>query len=250
MGPRRLAGRRERRAGRPDTSFDTSERKPSRSVARALRKLRGAAVDLQTELKVRGRTRPESLKPLDAAFDNGWTALRDRLECWTRVHGKSFERLRAKAEQLIASYFPDGVEFVKLAYEGEWVYSQQILERFEEEGAIPDIERLAGAEYLANVREQHAFLGAALGLSGKREAEEVASTTGVADRVTALATAIADYTRRLAGEVETEDAASVAAFQKAVKPLDDHRAAAVGGATKPTEEPVDPATPIPPAPEA
>ncbi len=209
--------------------------KPSRSVARSLRTVRSAAVDLQTELKARGRTRPESLKPLDVAFDNGWSALRDSLAAWTKVHGKSFEGLRARAEQLLAAYFPDGVEFVKLAYEAEWVHSQNLLERFEEERATADLERLAGAEILANVREQHATLGTALGLAGKRAAEEAASTTGVAERVTGLAHAIGDYTRRLAGEVETTDAASVAAFRKAMRPLDDHRAAAAagGGGTTP-----------------
>lgn len=45
-----------------------------------------------------------------------------------------------------------------------------------------------------------------------------AGTTGVAERATALAWAIAEYTRRLAGEVDTDDAASVAAFQKAMRP--------------------------------
>ncbi|UJR84200.1 hypothetical protein [Sandaracinus amylolyticus] len=228
--------------------------RPSRPVARALRKVRSTAVDLQTEVKARGRTRPESLRPLDSAFDGSWSALRDRLAAWSKVQSASFERPRERAEQLLAAYFSDGVQFVTLAYEAEWVYGEQLLERFDEEGALADIERLAGAEFVANVREQQAALGAALGLTGKRGTEEVASTSGLAERVSALASAIADYTRRLSGEVETDDPKSVAAFRKAVAPLDAHRAAtapkASGGET-PSEpaEPVDPSQPIPPAPE-
>src|SRR5690606_27433134 len=106
--------------------------------------------------------------------------------------------------------------------------------------------------------EQHAALGLALGLSGERVEKEVASTTGLAERVEALAAAIGEYTRRLAGEVDTSDPASVAAFRKAVAPLDAHRAAMAarsargGGApVEPELEPeVDPNEPIPPAPAA
>ena len=223
----------------------------NKTTARALAKVRSTAVDVQEEVKKRGRTARANLRPLDAVFDNGWSALRDRLSAWLLVADESEQKQRVRAEQLLAVFFPEGVGFVQLAYEAEWVHSQQLLERFSDENAVADVERLAGAAFLKNVRLQHERLGAALDLSGSTAGEKAASSTGLAEKVNALAAAIAEYTRRYAGEVDAEDPASVAAFQEAMLPLDKHRAS--GGASgKETpkdvdaeDDPIDPAAPLP-----
>jgi len=216
-------------------------KKPSKPVAATLRKIHQETVALREESKARARTKPEVLRPLDARFDNGWSALRDRVACWPKVASPRFAKDRKRAEQLLAAYFPEGVAFVLLAYEAEWVKSGELLARFDEEGAAKDIARLAGEPFLSNVREHHEDLGVALGLSGKGSKERQASSTGIAERVTALADAIGEYTRRLSGEVELSKSASVKAFLAAVEPLDLFRAAAASGVS----EPIDVTEPIP-----
>lgn len=223
----------------------------NRATIRALAKVRSTGVAVQEEMKKRGRTARANLKPLDAVFDNGWSALRDRVSAWTLVADPTEEKNRVRAEQLLAVYFPEGVGFVQLAYEAEWVHSQQLLERFDDENAVADIERLAGAAFLANVRLQNARLGEALDLSGSTPAEKAASTTGLAEKINALSAAIADYTRRYAGEVDADNPASVAAFLDAMQPLDKHRASAGAGGKETAkddaeeDDPIDPAAPLP-----
>jgi hypothetical protein len=218
-------------------------------TVRALAKVRAASAQVEAALKTRARTTRTGLRPLDAAFDNGWSAIRDRLFAWTLVHDPSQESERARAEQLLASYFPDGVDFVKIAYEKEWVHSDQLLERFRDEAVLADLERLVGAPFLANARLQHERLGAALGLFGTdpaapADAESVsAGAASLADAVVALSMAIGDYTRRYAGEVDTDDPESVAAFRKAMAPLDAYRAAGGAGKGEPTDEESDPVAP-------
>ena len=229
----------------------------NKATARAFANMRAIAVTVQDELKKRGRTASTPLRPLDSAFDNGWSALRDRLEAWSFVHDPAQLKSRARAEELLASYFPTGVEFVKLAYEEEWVYSAQLLERFADEGAVSDLEKLAGAPFLANVRMQHERLGEALNLAGRARGEDPASPSGLADKVLGLARAIGDYTRRHLGEIDTDDEESVAAFQKAMAPLDAYRAKSASGSTKDDtknvdgdppsdgEDPIEPTDPLP-----
>lgn len=226
----------------------------NKATAQAFAKARTAATAVQDELKKRGRTARGSLRPLDAAFDTAWSGLRDRLKIWTTVADPAQQKDRARAEELLAAYFDGGVEFVKLAYSQEWVHSDQLLERFADEGALADIERLAGAGFVANVRVHHAKLGEALDLAGSARAEDAATSAGLAEKVAALAAAIGEYTRRHLGEVDTDDPKSVAAFRKAMAPIDAHRAA--GSKTidsdadpdpdsDPDSDPDDPTDPIP-----
>lgn len=218
----------------------------------AFANMRARAVTVQDELKKRGRTASAPLRPFDIAFDNGWSGLRNQLQGWSLVHDPKHANKRARAEALLASYFPTGVDFVQLAYEEEWVYSAQLLERFVDEGATSDLESLTDPAFLDNVRVQHARLGEALNLTGRARGEDPASPTGLAEKVIALAAAIGEYTRRHSGEVDTDKEASVEAFRKSMEPLDRYRARNAPGAkdgTKPpdvdAEDPIDPAAPLP-----
>lgn len=228
------------------------------ATAAALVTVRDAAGALQEELKKRARTARTSLRPLDTAFDGGWTGLRDRLKAWSFLEGPDFAEDRQRAEQLLLSFFPDGLDFLKGSYEAEWVYSERLLERFSDEGALADIDRLAGESFLRYVRAAHAKLGEALDLAGASNAERAASSTGLAERVNELATAIGEYMRLHAGEVRLKEPKTVEAFQLAMEPIDRHRASFSSGGSAPDkdgaeddgdeEEELDPTAPISPLP--
>ncbi|MDX2089575.1 MAG: hypothetical protein SFX73_17100 [Kofleriaceae bacterium] len=204
--------------------------RPSKAIAEALAEVRAAAQALDLESQARARTRPQSLKPLDMRFDGAWTALRDRLVSYSRLLSPEAAEERNRAEQLLAAYFPDGVQFVLLAYEAEWAASHQRITRWTKDGARADLASLAGERFVREVENAHQTLGEALNLSGALKAAK--TPTQVGQKVQALAEAIGDYTRKLSGTVERSDPKSVAAFRRAMEPLDAYRASgeARGGA--------------------
>jgi hypothetical protein len=215
---------------------------------RRIGKVREEAVALQAELKARARVRPSGLRALDSAFDGAWAAVRDRIAAWTKVSLGDYDAQRKRAEKLMASYFVDGVAFVQLSYEKEWVESQLLLDRFAEEGALTHVEQLAGKAFVENVNAAHKALGDAIGLTGAGPAAAAPSSTGVAERVEALARAIFDYLRGLTGDVEDNEAASVTAFRRAVEPLDTYRAEASSDTPAKPDADAEPTAPIPPVP--
>ena len=209
--------------------------------------VREAALALQTEAKLRARTRPANMKPIDSALDTAWSAVRDRIAPWTWTTDAKLDAQRRLAAKMLASYFPDGVEFVKLAYEQQWVESEQLLQRIKEEGARDVLEELAGKPFLANLESAHAAYGDALDLGDEAAPKTAASPTGIAERVGKLSRAIFDYTRALAGDVDLGDPSSVAAFRDAVAPLDAYRARLSGGLEQDPETPLDAIPPLPDA---
>jgi hypothetical protein len=224
-----------------------AERFPS--ARKKLVKVRAAALELQAESKLRARTKPSNLRPEDSRFDAAWSALRDRIASCLALSRAEDAETRKKADRILTLYFENGVQFVRLSFEDEWIASQELLERFDEEGNVALIDELAGKPFLPNVQAAHRVLGEALGLDGTPKKEAVGNTRGLADKLGGLSRAIFDYTRTLAGEVDLDDAASVAAFRHAVAGLDDYRARSSG---KPSSEPEteadDTATPIPDVP--
>lgn len=79
-----------------------------------------------------------------------------------------------------------------------------------------------GGHFLAFIRRAHAAYGEALGLG--ESLLETPDTTAIANAVTNVAYAIAEYGRMMVGELDRNDPKSVARFLEAMAPLDRHRA--------------------------
>jgi hypothetical protein len=114
-----------------------------------------------------------------------------------------------------------GVVFLTNSYEAEWLHGKTLLDRIEEDKLAPEIAELTDAVVLPYVRSAQAAMGEALGV-GESELD-VASTTAMAEAITAMGEAVSDYVRVLAGETKRKDPESAARFEKAVAPLDRHR---------------------------
>lgn len=216
----------------------------------ALEKLREAALHSQSVAVDRLRASPENLKPIDARLDGGMAGLRDVLVAKSRLTGTD---VGERAARLVRQVFPNGVSFVLLGYNEEWVAAKSHLARIDEDGLAAEIDALAGPEFLPFIRAAHAELGDALGVGTTPLA--VSETTAVQDANLQLAKAIANYGRAMVAFVDEDDAESVAAFKQAMYPLDAYRRAffARGGAPGTPEEPVvdpevSPTDPIPPVP--
>ena len=180
-------------------------------------------------------------------IDNAWAILLDRLEAYASLPAAKFPKA-ARARELINSISKDR-EWLKAAYEAEWAESQKRLKKIDDEDLAPDVDALAGPEFLVEVRSAHKAYGIALGVTKSPEgAEEV----NLADPLRALARSIARYGVAVAGMID-DDPATLAIVRKALRPIDDFREGQArrssgGGGDTPAPAPA-PATPTTPVPE-
>ncbi len=211
--------------------LEAAPKKPSKRVRAALVGVRQSAEALRAASRERMRHVPRNIRPLDAALDAGWVGLREAIESKSRLTGSANAD---RAATLLATLFPDGTSFVRAEYREQWAASHLHLERIDEEDLADEIEAIAGADFLPYIRDAHAAFGDALGLGAERP--EAVATSAIATASSELAYAIAEYGRLLAGELERDDAASVAAFRRAMAPLDEHRRASSRARGRSTSE--------------
>jgi hypothetical protein len=228
------------------------KRLPER-VKAGLIEMREQGVHLQDVLMDRLRDNPISLRPLDLRLDGGWMGLFEAFAASARLEGTPAAK---EAIVLIALVFPQGTAFVKATYAAEWTTSANTLRIIDENELEPRIKALVGGQFLPFIRESHRAFGDALGVgegSVPTSEEDTASLADALDRVT---DAIAEYGRLMVGWLDWDDPEKVAAFRRAMAPLDAHRRAigashasedTTEAAPVPTGEEIDdPTTPIPP----
>lgn len=149
--------------------LDTAPLSPLPSLLSPLRRLRQACDDLQGLLR-QGREavaapislRPESRQPADIALDNAWTALYERLRAFGMLPEAEVPRVK-RAHELLRLLYPDALGFLRLPHEAEWVESDKRLRSIEKLGLQSDLDALAGAEFLVEVRRTHELYSRALG---------------------------------------------------------------------------------------
>ncbi len=191
----------------------------SARVQGALHEVREAGETLRAVARERMRRAPKTLRPLDSALDGGWLGLREAIVARSRLTGHP---LAERAGALAATLFPDGLGFLRASYSEQWAMSQLHLERIEEENLQPEIDAVGAGDFVPFIREAQAAFGEALGVG--ETGIPVDDTTALSRATSALADAIADYGRILAGEVDRNDPGSVARFREAVAPIDRLRA--------------------------
>ncbi len=220
---------------------------PSMRLRAALAAIRAGTVRIQEVRAARSRIlKPENVRPYDQRFDGGWGGLHGMLAGLARFGGTP-EAERAK--NLITSLFANGLGFLTLSFEAEWLHGQVLLQRVDDEGLAEEITALTHPIALPYVREATSALGEALGLGEKNIEPPLAAS--LADAIDAQSTAVAKYMRVLAGETDDDDPSSVARFLKAAAPIDWLRAYHARS-PKPTaegpSEDSDPDAPVPPTP--
>lgn len=223
----------------------------------ALALVEGAAQSLSSVARERLAPDGEAVRPLAARLVSAWLALRDALSANARLTGTEAS---ARAEVLLARVLPNGASVAKLPAVELWPMSETLLQRIAELGVAAEVDELVGARFLAQIRQAHAVFAEAIGVSGAPR--PAPSRTAVREASAALAAAIVEYGRRMIGWVDVERPDSVAAFRRAMSPLDEHRQRASGkrggieegtetdvvvGGDEPSPVVVDP---LPPAPIA
>lgn len=229
--------------------------KPTPAVKKAAQKLRKNTIKLQEAWKERDRIeKPADPRPVDVMADAAMGRLVSRIEDYAGLAADQYP-LAERAGEIMAALFPD-LEFLRYDYNSQWAETQKRLERIDEEDFAKDIDRIAGPEFLAEVRRIHALYGAAIGVTQARGKAEAPSLAAPLRDVSA---SIAAYAIQLAAvymDADTDDSAR-RAVRAALAPLDDYRigAARRGARRAPEAMPeampeVTPETSVPEIPDA
>jgi hypothetical protein len=221
--------------------------RPPASQSLRLARLRDHAKLLQLSWIDAGRSfETTDLRTLDIVLDRRWGALRGRLDACVQLGDDDHT---PRAEVMLGTVFPTGLDFLKLPYAEEWAQSERRLELIAAEELEDELEALCGKPYLPLLQQAHAAYGDALGITKRKDSPVEA--TRVLEPLRQLKDAIASYARGVIGTMNELDPDAVAAAEQQLEPiLRARRAPTIGEPTteEPAEEPVE--APLPELPAA
>lgn len=198
---------------------------------------------------------PAGRRAADAAADTGWGALEGRLASYARLPVSKYPGA-ARAAEIHLLLFPTGLDFLTFPYRSQWAESARRLQLVATKELAADIDDLAGPEFLAEVKRTHKLYGEVLRVT---KAEELPPEVRLTEPLRAVGASIVDLALQLLAHAAADPSAETA-VRKALKPIDDHRAAsrrapagAAPGAEEEGEGPaadtdVTPKTPVPDVP--
>lgn len=161
------------------------------------------------------------LQALDNDLDNSWGGTDDRLAGLSRLPRQP---KATEAAALRARLFPDGLKFLTLEYKVEWAESKARLDHIDAEGLGPEIDRLAGKEFLSAIRDAHAAYGQALGLSGPTSAP-VADQAVLRPKLDDFLKALRRYVTKVVAFGDDDTAEGEAVMKALLWPIDEWLAA-------------------------
>lgn len=202
----------------------TVPEKPVPAVKKAAQKLRKNTIKLQVAWKERDRIeKPADPRPVDVMADAAMGRMVSRIEGYASLPADRYP-LATRAGEIIATLFPD-LEFLRADFNSQWAETQKRIDRIDEEDLAKDIDRVAGPEFLAEVRRIHAIYGVAIGVTQAR-----GKTVGpsLAEPLRDVSASIAAYAIQLAAvymDADTDDGTR-RAVRAALAPMDDYRTGA------------------------
>lgn len=203
-------------ASRPADRSPAHAALASTEISAALRRLVSAEHELALAARRREPpTRYELRQPADLAVDTAWTALYDRLRAYAMLPVEHTHEAR-QAQELLRTIFPDGLAFLRLPYEVQWAEGENRLRTIEQLRLTADLHRLAGAEFLTEVRRTHDIYGKVLGLvpspesrdarSGREGDDDLAlDNATIRELRFALSRAIAQYALKIVALADDDD---------------------------------------------
>jgi hypothetical protein len=223
-------------------------RAPTPPVRQAAGKLRSTVVRLQGRWAQRDAQAAPPLRPLDLTLDNCWSGLFARLSSFASI-AEVAPAEAARAAAIVATLFPNRLDFTRLEIPSQWAESEKRLRRIDGEGLARDIEKLAGAWFIDGLRQSHAALGRALGLveGAAPTSDDVA--INLSEDLRATHRALAAYMLQLVAADEAADDDLAADIRRALAAFDAARPERRGSAVAP-EDVVTPTTPVPELPPA
>ncbi|MBK9264528.1 MAG: hypothetical protein IPM54_32680 [Polyangiaceae bacterium] len=215
-------------------------------VHKAAQKLAGSTDKAQAKLALRqkalGSVSEEDKRVVDQAGDGSWGALRSRLSSYAMLPAAEYPDAKRAGELTTILFNDQGLSFLTESYPVQWATADTILKRIDDDGLQTDIDRIAGPEFLDNIRKRHAKYGAMV-QSILIKADQAHVDLGA--EVRALGSAIVAYATKVCAHVEDDDAKTIAEARAALQPIDLHREATSKRSTTTPETP-SPETPAAP----
>ncbi|WP_437947101.1 hypothetical protein WME98_40775 [Sorangium sp. So ce296] len=196
------------------------------NVAKACTKLKAAGEAGQKALtarrRVNGALSEDDVRGLDREADASFGALRMRLIATSMLPEARFPQARRAGELVNELFGDDGLSFLTAEYSVQNTVMASILAHIEEAGLKPEIDALAGPEFLEQIGNVLPRYDA---MVRDKLQKEAAATSNLATHVRAIQTAIVNYATKVAAMVDEDEPATVEAVRKALRPLDVHREA-------------------------
>jgi hypothetical protein len=183
-------------------------------LRKPVKKLRSALATLMDASAV--MPKPGANRDLaDARVDAAWEALYARLSAYDDLPNDAYPEV-SQARDLVARAFPEGLSFLTLPHNAEWVESDKRLRAIDDEGLAAKVDALAGGLFLREVRAAHAAYGEALGISVPRVSLSTPQLVGPALE---LRKAMQRYARAVVGLVDEDELTTVAMAESALRPI-------------------------------
>ncbi|MCB9631076.1 MAG: hypothetical protein H6721_02865 [Sandaracinus sp.] len=187
---------------------------------RALDLVLARATAVDEVRKERQRVSAPALRGPRNAMVSAWTSLFGAIEAVAAVP-REVSPLSAEATSLQATLFPDGVGMAQMDAAGTWTSSRVLIERIDEEGLRPRLQRVVSPVLLEAVDAAFAKLGAAVGAVGDRV--RLPARRALFEATAAFSYAVAGYARALAVSVDESEPEELAAFRAALGAIDTFR---------------------------
>jgi hypothetical protein len=154
---------------------------------------------------------------IDRWADRSWSALRGRLEMYTLLPPEVYLDAKRAKEILDLLFDETGLSFLTQRYPEQYAIAGTYLRRIDEENLATDINRLAGADFLANVRAQHAVYGAMVTRMLERD-NALADDLG--EHVRAMGQALVEYATKVLASIDRDNPATILSAGAALRPID------------------------------
>ena len=155
--------------------------------------------------------------------------------------------LAAKAQEIHDKIFSN-MSFLTLEYTAEWAEGEARLAKIDKEHLAAPIDKIAGPDFLAHLRESHAHYGKVIGATASANKKQAPP---VADALNDLKRAITQLSIKIVATIDDDDPATVNAARAMLDPLDQLRAAQSRRTSDAPKPPAGtPTTPVPEVPVA
>ena len=181
-----------------------------------------AQVSLTARKKALGKGSEEDSRPVDKAADHSWSALRSRLDAYAMLPEAVYVDAKRAAEILARLFGESGLAFLTASYPEQYAIAEATIRRIDGELFADDIDRIAGKEFLENVRTQHSAYEKMVAAVLQREK---ANAEDFSESINELGQALVDYATKVLASVDRKDPATIAAAIAALRPIDTFREA-------------------------
>lgn len=206
-----------------DASPATMPAYVKKAVKRVLEVAETAQVAHTARIKALAKDGEEDTRVVDKSGDNSWGALRGRLQNYALLPEMTYPDAKRANEIIVSLFGESGLSFLTEKYPEQHAIAESILRRIDGESMAVDIDRIAGKDFLENVRAQHIAYGTMVAAMLKREK---ALAEDMSDHLRDMGQALVEYATKVLASMDRDTPATIKAAQTALRPIDVFREAA------------------------